>query len=64
METRLKTGQGQLGLFPEEANREDLRLPEAINTELVKVLAGLLLEAAGVARNQGDGGGDESEDHA
>lgn len=64
METRRKVAHGQLELFPEQGGREDLRLPEAIRTELVKALGGLLLEAAGVARSQGDGEDDESEDYA
>jgi len=63
METRLKAARGQLRLLPEQEDCEDLRLPEAIRTELVKTLAGLFLEAAGVARDRSDGGGNESEDH-
>jgi hypothetical protein len=64
METRQKAAQGQLGLFLEQKVREEVRLPEAICTELIKTLAGLFLEAAGVARDRAEGGGDESEDHA
>ena len=64
MEVRPRTTRRQLELFPGEAKREDLKLPEEITDDVVEVLAGLLLEVAGVLRSRREEEGDEPEDHS
>lgn len=64
MEPGPRIGRGQLGLFPGESEREELKLPEEITAEVVEALGGLLLEAAGVPTGPREGEGDESEDRA
>ena len=57
----------QLPLLREGPRPQAVRIPDAIEADLIETLATLLLEAAGAVTEiteRPDGGADESEDHA